>query len=145
MTVFYQESYGGKTKASKNYSGNKTQNYRVFDVFSLNREELDALLAQPQEKIAQWRDHGNRPFYNEQAKERIVDSLDLQAAPLLDTVDRGEFPVSFADTFAYLKGFEQTEVGMEVAGKAEGLIVRTVDRTWIRKIRFEDNERTFRK
>lgn len=145
LTVLYQESYGGKTKASRHYSDNKTQNYRVFDVFSLDREQLDAMLALPQDQIASWRDRGKQPFYDESAKKTLLDTLNLQAAPLLDQIDRGEFPVSFADTFAYMQRFEQTQVGMEVAGRAEGLIVRTVDRSWIRKIRFEDYERTFRK
>ncbi|AIQ75887.1 RNA ligase family protein [Paenibacillus sp. FSL P2-0536] len=145
LTVIYQESYGGKTKASKNYSDRKTQNYRVFDVFSLDKDELDKLFELPQEKIAEWRDHGNQPFYDEVEKKRLVETLDLQVAPLLETTKGTDFPTTLESTYLYLKNFEETQVGIELAGKSEGIIVRTADRKQIRKIRFEDYERTFNK
>ncbi|MEK5418197.1 RNA ligase family protein [Paenibacillus sp. FSL L8-0708] len=145
LTVIYQESYGGKTKASKNYSDRKTQGYRVFDVFSLNKDELYRLLELSQEKIAVWRDHGNQPFYDEIEKKRFIESIDLQSAPLLETIKGSEFPTSLESTYSYLKRFENTQVGIDASGKSEGIIVRTTDRKQIRKIRFEDYERTFRK
>lgn len=145
LTVIYQESYGGKTKASKNYSDRRTQGYRVFDVFSLDKDELDRLLELSQEKIAEWRDHGNQPFYNEIEKKRFVERMDLQSAPLLETIKGPQFPTSLESTYSYLKRFENTQVGIEATGKSEGIIVRTTDRKQIRKIRFEDYERTFRK
>ncbi len=145
LAVIYQESYGGKTKASKNYSDRKTQSYRAFDVFTLNQEELDRILSLPPEKIAEWREHGNQPFYVDEEKQSLFECLNLQAAPLLETISGPDFPTSLEDTFAYLKKFETTQVGIESAGKAEGIVVRTADRKLIRKIRFEDYERTFRK
>ncbi|WP_084778175.1 DUF3969 family protein [Saccharibacillus sacchari] len=145
LAVIYQESYGGKTKASKNYSDRKTQSYRSFDAFTLNQEEFDRLLSLPPEKIAEWREHGNQPFYVDEQKQSLFERLNLQAAPLLQTVDGPHFPISLEETFAYLKKFETTQVGIESAGKAEGIVVRTADRKFIRKIRFEDYERTFRK
>lgn len=144
LTVIYQESYGGKTKASKNYSDRKTQGYRVFDVFSLNKDKLYRLLELSQEKIAVWRDHGNQPFYDEIEKKRFIESIDLQSAPL-ETIKGSEFPTSLESTYSYLKRFENTQVGIDASGKSEGIIVRTTDRKQIRKIRFEDYERTFRK
>ncbi|MEK3942505.1 RNA ligase family protein [Paenibacillus sp. FSL H3-0310] len=145
LTVIYQESYGGKTKASKNYSDRKTQGYRVFDVFSLNKDELYRLLELSQEKIAMWRDHGNQPFYDEIEKKRFIESIDLQSAPLLETTKGSEFPTSLESTYSYLKRFENTQVGIDASGKSEGIIARTTDRKQVRKIRFEDYERTFRK
>ncbi|MCM3627868.1 hypothetical protein M3194_10880 [Paenibacillus glycanilyticus] len=145
LTVVYQESYGGKTKAAKNYTENKTQAYRVFDVFSLTKSELDHLLALPNEKIAEWREHGNQPFYNETEKIKFIEANELDYAPLLNEISGSEFPISLEDTFRYLKSFEQTKVGIDAAGKSEGIIVRSADRKQIRKIRFEDYERTFRK
>lgn len=145
LTVIYQESYGGKTKAAKNYTENKTQGYRVFDVFSLNANDLEHLLSLPQEKIAEWRDHGNQPFYNEIEKTRFVQHFGLDYAPLLTTEQGTTFPRSIEDTYAFLKNFELTKVGIDASGKSEGIIVRSSDRKQIRKIRFEDYERTFRK
>ncbi|MDQ0059983.1 RNA ligase family protein [Paenibacillus harenae] len=145
LTVMYQESYGGKTKAAKNYTDNKTQAYRVFDIFSLTKTELDELLHLPNEKIAEWREHGNQPFYNEKEKVGFVKSNELEYAPLLAELNGLEFPKSLEATFTYLKNFEQTNVGIDSAGRSEGIIVRSADRKQIRKIRFEDYERTFRK
>ncbi|MFD0588006.1 RNA ligase family protein [Paenibacillus sp. GCM10027627] len=145
LTVVYQESYGGKTKAAKNYTDNKIQSYRVFDVFSLSESELDELLSLPAEKIAEWREHGKQPFYNEEAKLKFVQDNELEYAPLLHEISGADFPRTLEDTFNFLKQFERTKVGIDANGKSEGVIVRTVDRRQIRKIRFEDYERTFRK
>lgn len=145
LTVIYQESYGGKTKAAKNYTESKTQAYRVFDVFSLDKKQLEHLLTLPQEKIAEWRDHGNQPFYHEAEKLDFVKTMELEYAPLLTSVNGSAFPQSLEETFSFLKQFEQTQVGIDARGKSEGIIVRTSDRKQIRKIRFEDYERTFRK
>ncbi|WP_139992895.1 RNA ligase family protein [Paenibacillus paridis] len=145
LTVVYQESYGGKTKAAKHYTESKTQGSRVFDIFSLPKEELERLLALPQEKIAEWRDHGNQPFYTENDKLAFVQAAELPYAPLLSQEAAANFPTTLEDTFAFLQAFEQTMVGMDAVGKSEGVIARTADRKQIRKIRFEDYERTFRK
>ncbi|WP_419875300.1 RNA ligase family protein [Candidatus Pristimantibacillus sp. PTI5] len=145
LTVIYQESYGGKTKAAKQYTDNKTQDYRFFDVFSLSQNELNHLLSLPQEKIAEWRDHGNQPFYNEDEKLRFIQAFGLAYAPLLATEQGSNFPKTLEDTYAFLKSFEHTKVGIDASGKSEGIIARSSDRKHIRKIRFEDYERTFRK
>lgn len=145
LTAIYQESYGGKTKAASNYTDRKTQGYRVFDVFSLNQVELDSLMDLSQEKIAEWRDQGKQPFYNEVEKKRFVDSHKLEYAPLLDIVKGINFSKALDGTFEILKQFDKTQVGIDSTGKSEGIIVRTSDRKQIRKIRFEDYERTFRK
>lgn len=145
LTVIYQESYGGKTKAAKNYTDSKTQGYRVFDVFSITQSMLDELLELSHEKIAEWRDHGNQPFYNEAEKLKFLQKNDLEFAPLLSAITGSEFPRTLEDTFKWLKNFEQTKVGIDLTGKSEGVIVRTSDRKQIRKIRFDDYERTLRK
>ncbi|MEK4006393.1 RNA ligase family protein [Paenibacillus sp. FSL H3-0333] len=144
LTVIYQESYGGKTKAAKNYTDNKTQGYRVFDVFSLTYSELTSLLNLPIEKIAEWRDRGGQPFYSEKEKHEFINKWSLEAAPLVDEMKGSSFPLSLDNTYEYLKNFEKTKVGINTEGKSEGIIVRTHDRQMIRKIRFEDYERTFR-
>ncbi|WP_372011373.1 RNA ligase family protein [Paenibacillus chitinolyticus] len=145
LTVVYQESYGGKTKATKNYTESKTQSYKVFDVFSLTVNELENLLSLSSEKIAEWREHGNQPFYNEEERGKFVQANGLEWAPLLDEVYGSELPVTLEETYRYLRNFEQTKVGIDAIGKSEGIIARSADRKQIRKIRFEDYERTFRK
>jgi hypothetical protein len=145
LTVIYQESYGGKTKAAKNYTDTKSQGYRVFDMFSLNSDELEHLMSLPQEKIAEWREHGKQPFYDEVNKINFVQQFDLESAPLLTNEQGALFPRTIEDTYALLKQFAKTKVGLDATGRSEGIIVRSADRKQIRKIRFEDYERTLKK
>ncbi|GGF88576.1 hypothetical protein GCM10010912_37250 [Paenibacillus albidus] len=144
LTVIYQESYGGKTKAAKNYTHTKTQGYRVFDAFSLEQAELERLLSLPQDKIAEWRDQGRQPFYAETDKRTLIEKWEVEAAPLLAEVKGADVPIPLGELYSFLKSFEETRVGMDAHGKSEGIIARTADRKLIRKIRFEDYERTFR-
>ncbi|ANY65110.1 hypothetical protein BBD42_00415 [Paenibacillus sp. BIHB 4019] len=144
LTVIYQESYGGKTKAAKNYTSSGSQGYRVFDLFSLTHEELKHLLELPIDQIAKWRDHGGQPFYKEAEKAAFIERWSLDAAPLLAELGGAAFPVGLEETSRFLSDFAVTRVGMDAAGKSEGIIARTADRKMIRKIRFEDYERTFR-
>jgi hypothetical protein len=143
LTVIYQESYGGKTKASKNYTNNKKQDYKVFDVFSLSYSEFIKLMNASLESIARWRDSGNQPFYYEDQKQDFINEYGLSPAPLLEKTD--VLPWSIEDTYNYLNKFKDTKAGIDAHGKSEGIIVRTHDRKMIRKIRFEDYERTLRK
>lgn len=140
LIVIYLESYGGKTKEAKNYTMKKTQSYKVFDIFSLNYDEFNLLIDLPLEKIAIWRDNGGQPFYNEQQKQDFINKWNLLSAPLLEEVDC--LPWSIEDIYNYLCKFKETKVGIDIQGKSEGIVVRTEDRSMIRKIRFEDYERT---
>jgi hypothetical protein len=142
LTVVYQESYGGKTKASKNYTSSNAQGYRVFDMFSLTHEELNKLMGMDIREIASWRDHGGQPFYSEINKEEFILKWGLDSAPLLDIIDG--LPTSIETTYEVLKQFPTTHVGIDAMGKSEGIIVRNQDRSLIRKIRFEDYERTLK-
>ncbi|WP_138754411.1 RNA ligase family protein [Paenibacillus sinopodophylli] len=145
LTVIYQESYGGKTKAAKNYTDSKAQHYRFFDVFSIDKAELDHLLSLPQERIAEWREHGHQPFYHEEGKTRFAKRLGLDSAPLLAEKLGLRLPRTIADIYTFLKQFEHTQVGIDASGRSEGIIARSADRKQIRKIRFEDYERTLKK
>jgi len=99
----------------------------------------------PQEKIAEWRDHGNQPFYDEVNKIKFVQTFDLEFAPLLTNEKGALFPQTIEDTYAFLKQFAKTKVGLDATGRSEGIIVRSADRKQIRKIRFEDYDRTLRR
>lgn len=145
LTVIYQESYGGRTKAAKNYTSTKTQGSAVFDLFSLNKPEWEQLMAMPQEQIAEWREQGNQPFYTEEEKQAALQELKLEAAPMLDQLPGNEFPLTLHEAYALLEPYAQTRAGIDASGRAEGIIARTADRKLIRKLRAQDYERTFRK
>lgn len=143
VMVVYQESYGGKTNASKNYSNQRAQHYRFFDVFTLTDEKFAEVMALSLEQIAMWREKSGQPFFSEAEKTRFAQGNQLDWAPLLDTVQA--LPTSVGDTYAFLKNFAKTQVAIDgEGGKSEGVIVRNAERSVIKKVRFEDYERTLR-
>lgn len=145
LTAIYQESYGGKTKAAKNYTSTKTQGYAVFDMFSLNKFQFEQLMAMTQEQIAEWREQGHQPFEAEEQKQAALERLKLTGAPMLGQVPGDEFPLSLQEAFVLLERNAVTRAAIDTSGRAEGIIARTADRKLIRKLRIEDYERTFRK
>ena len=60
----------------------------------------------------------------------------------MDIFNGSNFAKTLGDTYNHLVQFSETHVGIDAHGKSEGIIVRNFDRSMIRKIRFEDYERT---
>ena len=68
--------------------------------------------------------------------------------PYLFTMNGHDMPTERSETYEWLKQFEDTKACIDedkFTGRAEGVVVRNSDRTMIRKIRFEDYEKTIRK
>lgn len=144
LLVIYQESYGWKTPKAKQYTQTATQGYRFFDGFSMDFAEFGRLISLPLEEIAMWRDRGHQPFFPELQKKAFATTYGLESAPCLATAYN--LPTSIEETYEWLKQFSKTQVAIDgEAGKSEGVIVRNEDRSIIKKIRFEDYERTLRK
>lgn len=141
--VVYQESYGGKTNASKHYSNQRAQHYRFFDAFAMTAEQLEEVTELTLEQIAMWREKGGQPYFPESEKQLFAHRNELDSAPLLATLDT--LPVSIADTYVFVSKYAMTQVAIDGdGGKSEGVIVRNAKRSIIKKIRFEDYERTLR-
>jgi hypothetical protein len=137
VTVLYFESYGGKINGGKNYTNDPTlTNIRLFDVVVMTEKEVEELLEKDLSIIASWREHGGLRFlpYSEIACDRLVPIIPLE-----------EVPADHAGVLEMLKAkLPKTLCGITLdnKGKAEGLVIRTDDKTKIAKIRFEDYERT---
>lgn len=144
LIVIYFESYGGNTPKTKNYSNDKTQNGRIFDVFELTKDEFGELLSKDSNYIANWRDNGNQPYYSCEKRVELAEKLKLTTAPLLDSTKGKNIPKSIKDVYNWLNNYKETKVGINSIGKSEGVIIRTNNREKIAKIRFEDYEKTFR-
>ncbi len=144
LIVVYGEVYGGDLPASKKYTANKSTGFRVFDSFKLSVDMVADIMARPLDKIASWREHGGQPYLSESELIELCDFFDLLRVPFLEVRDGYTFPTSLADTYDFLQFYAETQAWLDVKGKAEGIVVRTEDRKIIRKIRFEDYERTKR-
>jgi hypothetical protein len=140
LVVVFGEVFGGRTASgAKNYSTTGTVGFRVFDIARVPPEVLD----REPEQIAAWRDGGGQPFVPTAELHARVDDLGLDRVPVL-TPDR-PVPVTIAETHDWLRGLlTETHARLDDSGRGapEGVVVRSVDRTRIAKIRFEDHERT---
>jgi hypothetical protein len=149
ILVFFFEVYGGDLPAAKQYTAKKEIGVRSFDVARVPMEVLE----QPVEKIAHWRDHGGQEFLTEKALDDEILFLNgylsnlSKDAPKVERVPRlplvQPLPTGVEATYEWLKVYENSRVGLtDGKGRSEGVVVRSMDRKAIAKIRFEDYERT---
>ena len=156
--VLYGETFGGSgiTAASKQYSTQKKSGFRLFDVLALGISELDEILLMPIEKIAGWRDRGGQNEFflsNSRIVNDLVDDNVPWSLPQMmfqpPIIEIGTLPCSIEDTARMLRAVStHTRVsldGLDIAGKSEGIVIRTDDRRTIAKLRHEDYDRTLRK
>ncbi|KAB8144011.1 hypothetical protein F8S13_08980 [Chloroflexia bacterium SDU3-3] len=149
ITVVYGELYGGKvTGASKQYTGERRVGYRVFDVVRLPLASYQELLAWEPQQIAQWREQGGQPFLPEEALQQLAADAGLPVTPRLFSIEPGELPQSIDAALALLRerlprSLSALDEG--AGGQPEGIVLRTLDRATIAKLRYEDYERTIRR
>lgn len=147
LVVIYGESYGGTVqKACKQYTSKNNQSFRMFDSFILPLEEVSILLEKELNAIATWRDKGNQPFLNRNNFEELSHLIEFETTPILGTVPSKEMPISLIATMEWLQQYKYTKANLDEVeqGLSEGVVVRSFDRSFIAKLRFEDYERTLR-
>jgi hypothetical protein len=146
IMVYYFEVFGGKVTAnSKQYTSERRVSIRLFDVVTLR--EYDTTLAQPPAQIAQWRDNGGQTFADEATLERIASQRGLTLTPRLFAINGAELPQGIPDTLTFLRTRlpeSRCRLDDAAAGKPEGIVLRSSDRSIIAKARFEDYERTLK-
>ena len=145
LRVHYLELYGGKvTAASKQYTGQRQVGWRLFDVALVGQEVLD----QPAELISHWRENGGQRYLTEDELTAVADRDGLTVTPRLFTVDAARLPTDIAETREFLAGqLPRTRSALDegAAGRAEGIVLRTGNRSTIAKARFQDYDRTLRR
>lgn len=150
LFVFYGEVYGGTVgRHAKNYTSDRhATHFRVFDVIEMLPEMIHEVLSLELTKIATWRDTQKRqPFLDFYDASVIIGSLNLETVVsllVLSIKEEDALPLGIEETYQWLLQFERTKcsIGEDTEGKSEGVIVRNFDRSLIRKIRFEDYEKT---
>ncbi|HWB37978.1 MAG TPA: RNA ligase family protein [Rugosimonospora sp.] len=148
LLVFYVEVYGGKvTAASKHYTRDPKQvSLRLFDVAFV--QQLDERLSWSSEQIAGWRDRGGQTFYNESALSEWARMLRVPLVPRLFEMDATDLPTAIEDVPPWMTAhLPETKVALAGAtpGLAEGIVLRSLNRSVIAKARFEDYARTLRR
>lgn len=168
IQVMFFEVYGKNIGANaKQYSGTGEVGYRLFDAFRLTN--YSELLEMTPEKIANWRDNGGQPFEDANYLPVIATKLGVETVPTLFVgaktkvssietstglgkvevleVKTTTLPTDLEATYEWLLSFGNTKAALDdKAGSVpEGVVVRTLDRKKIAKIRREDYERTLRK
>jgi hypothetical protein len=147
IQVRFLEVYGGKvTGASKNYTGNRTVGFRMFDiaVFPDYRSKLDLDPA----AMSNWRESGGQQYLSEDELVAAATADGVEMTPRLFAIDAAELPSGIEQTNEFLS--ERMPVTLcrlddGAAGDAEGIVLRSKDRAVIAKARFQDYRRTLRR
>jgi len=144
MYIIFSEVYGGNvTKASKQYTNSKTWSFRLFDVCVIKPEVIEKVMDMSREKIASWRDNGGQLFIPEYDLNNFANMYEVKRVPFLTVINGIDVPMSLSKTYEFLSYFENSKAIINSeSGKSEGIVVRNKDRSMIRKIRFEDYEKT---
>ena len=147
VVVVYGEVYGGKvTAAAKQYTSRKEVGYRVFDVARFS--DAPALLARPAEEIAAWREAGGQRFLPEDDLQAFAAEHQLKLAPRVARFPAADLPRKVDATRTFLEEMLPTSrcrLDAGAGGDPEGLVVRSPDRSYVVKLRFEDYLRARRK
>jgi hypothetical protein len=146
LVVFFLEIYGGNvTKASKIYTNSKTFSARLFD--SCMTEQASDKLTWERERISIWREEGGQIFDSPDELKTLSKTWAVPLVPEIAILNGSELPTGIEATYEWMKsliGDTQAVIDGE-GGRAEGMVVRTADRSIVAKLRFEDYERTLRK
>lgn len=141
IKVFYLELYGGKiTAASKQYTTQQSIAWRLFDVAVLI--DLETLFSKSVQQLAAWRDNQGQTFLAEEQLQNEAKEYGFELTPRLATVEA--LPTQIQETHEFLKSLlPQTQVALDAGagGRAEGIVARTLSRSAIAKLRFEDYDR----
>ena len=154
MVVIYGETYGHKIATGKQYTTpeDKSRNFRVFDVMSIDYEFVQDLMSDETiDSIANWRDHMQQPFLDRNIVKREFDAQGIDTVPDRMVIKGKDMPKDVEETYAWLQQFSHSLSTISPTpedlehnkkfGQAEGVVIRNADRSMIRKLRFEDYEK----
>ena len=158
FVCIYGELYGSKLQKSwKHYTSKDKDSYgfRVFDMWHMEHSEFNELFASMDENQASaWRESNQQPWSTVDQIQCVCKKLNLECVPYLTTAHlsgkEGLIVNSdIMDSFEFLCHFRHTKAALDDSQKqndeAEGVVIRSKDRKFIAKLRFEDYERTIRK
>lgn len=144
LIVYYGEVYGkGIGSNAKQYGKGELTGFRLFDIVQI--PDYRSLLELPPDQISAWREGGGQSYMPAHRVTEIAAYYGWHSVPSVWEGDSSEMPRSIDDTYAWLKEkMPKTLCCLDDQGEGtpEGVVVRTLDRKQIAKIRFEDYRRT---
>lgn len=145
VTVYFFEVYGYRIgPAAKQYTRDaQAVGYRLFDVAAV---EL-AVLNMTRSSVASWRDHGGQRFMSEETLVQLAEVNAVRLVPRIATVSAAELPTGLEGMQRFIQEYlPETGVALDDSAgkKPEGIVLRSADRSYTAKARFEDYERTLR-
>lgn len=145
--ILYGETYGGAvTAGSKNYTDNRSYGFRIFDVAQLGLADSKQILEKTTEQISTWREHGGQHYLDVDSFQHwSMEIAEVDTVPYISTVKGVDIPLNRKAVFDWIQQFSTTLASINATGKAEGIVIRNLDRSLIRKIRFDDYIRTGKK
>lgn len=146
LTMFYGEVYGWRIqKARYNGADDKSRAFRLFDAWHIPLGvPLDSILSCSVEGIADWREANMQHWFRTETLAAFCGKAGVELVPQLGAIDADKMPMAAKDTAEWMEQYAKTKAGFggegagKDFGKAEGVVIRTPDRRWIRKLRFED-------
>jgi hypothetical protein len=147
IRVYFLEVYGHKIGgAAKQYTKAGVTGFRLFDVADVPMSVPEEMT---REQVSSWREHGGQVFMREAELIRIAGGHGgVPLAPRLGTVPGRGLPRDLEGMQKFLTGHAaSTRAALDegAAGAAEGIVLRTADRSVIAKARFQDYDRTLRR
>lgn len=146
ITVYYLEVYGGGIGGHwKKYAERKTSfGWRLFDVAEI--ASYEQVLSWTRDKISAWRQAGGLQFFTMQGIYNRAVEAGIEPVPGWGLVDGQTLPQGVAGMEEWLERFETSRAKVDQAakGRAEGVVIRSLNRSVIAKVRFEDYARTLR-
>lgn len=152
LYCIYGELYGTDIqKTWTHYTSSKDSfDYRIFDVWSMGKsafsEMSDNITAND---ASNWRENNSQPWLNVEELEDLCKNIDCERVPYQKTDILLNIPITKLGAFEYLMNYRITGINLDDSDKkckdGEGIVVRTSDRKYIVKLRFEDYIKTFRK
>ncbi|WP_431881686.1 RNA ligase family protein [Micromonospora chalcea] len=144
ILVLYLEVYGGtQLPAARDYTGDGALGARLFDMVRI--PDPAQVLSLPVEQIASWREHGGQRFFAEGALGAEALALGVELCPRLGVVAAEELPDTVDEAHAWMEQLlprTQAALDPNAKGRPEGLVLRSLDRSTIAKLRFQSYRRT---
>ncbi len=150
FTVIYGEVYGHRIQdGSKIYcaDNNNQRKCRVFDVWQMAIDDVDKYLSDASnQQITFDREHNIQPWFSTEKLDEFCKEYDIDRTPIWMTIYSNDMPRGAVETKSWIEdNFKESHAiigngtgSNQKFARAEGIVVRTQDRSVIRKLRFED-------
>ena len=148
--TIYGELYGNKiTKGSKNYTSGNSLGFRLFDVGIITTGQEEEIAGMNESDISNWRKRFGPNWINYNNLDSFAMDLYVERVPEIDNdlINRDLNGISTDDMYNVMSSFSASRATLDndAIGKAEGIVLRNNDRSFIAKARFEDYESMFKR